>query len=77
MLTALPTYAQKYFWGDDLNKLSWKDHQKYITKTLLEKGDEESISWLMKQLSKEVLRDSIPSLKLSAKSRNFWEIYLS
>lgn len=77
MQNSIPLHTQKYFWGDDLNQLNWKDHQSYIVQTLLEKGDVEAISWLFKQLSKETLREIAGQLKLSAKSRNFWDFYLA
>lgn len=77
MLTLLPKFAQKYFWGDDLDQLNWQSHQKYITQTLLDKGDAQAISWLMKQLPKETLKKTIPNIKLTPKSRNFWELYFS
>ncbi len=73
----IPTYVQKYFWGDDLNNLNWQNHKKYITQTILDKGDSDSVSWLLKQTSKQELKQQIPQLILSPKSRNFWELYLS
>jgi hypothetical protein len=76
MKKQLPTQAKKYFWGDDLSQLNWHDHRLYITQTLLEKGDVDSVAWLIKQSSMDELLQDLPRLKLSAKSRNFWEIYL-
>jgi hypothetical protein len=77
MLSTLPVFTQKYFWGDDLAQLNWNDHKKYITQILLDKGDVDTISWLFTQISKNDLKKVIPELKLSDKSRNFWETYLS
>ncbi|NCN87281.1 MAG: hypothetical protein COZ34_02290 [Candidatus Pacebacteria bacterium CG_4_10_14_3_um_filter_34_15] len=77
MKTSLPTNVTKYFWGDDLAQLSWEKHQKYIMQTLLEKGNQESISWLFSKMNKQNILKQILELKLSPKSKNFWKIYLS
>lgn len=77
MQNSLPKNLYKYFWGDDLSELSWQKHQKYITQTLLEKGDREAANWLLTSVDKSKLLAQLPKLKLSPKSRNFWNIYLS
>lgn len=76
-MTNLNPQIKKYFWGDDLEQLNWEDHRQYIIQTLLEKGDRESISWLMTRASSKELLQTLPHIKLSPKSKNFWEIYLS
>ena len=73
----LPDYVLKYFWGDDLKELSWDKHRDYITETILEKGDEDSVRWLFSKLDKEAIKKSLSDFKLSPKSRNFWSVYLS
>lgn len=77
MQKKLPSVVTKYFWGDDLNQLNWKDHQKYISQTLLEKGDSQSVAWLLKKKNKQQILKLLPLLKLSPKTLNFWQIYLS
>lgn len=77
MKSSLPKFVTKYFWGDDLSELSWEKHRKYITKTLLEKGDRKGTSWLIRIIGKQKLADQIASLKLSSKSAGFWKLYLS
>ena len=74
--TILPQ-AEKYFWGDDLNQLNWQDHKYYITQTLLNKGDSEAVSWLLKQTSRSDILNMLQKLNLDPKSRNFWGVYLS
>ncbi len=76
METSLPGCVKKYFWGDDLSKLNWKDHRHYIMETLLEKGDTEALSWLFERVEKKEVKKKLPDFKLSPKSKNFWEIYL-
>jgi|GEM_PF-500885 len=73
----IPPEVKKYFWGDDLDTLSWETHQSYIEQTLLERGDQNAINWLFSHLSKAQIKSSFPRLKLSPKSANFWSIYLS
>ena len=77
MAVVLPPYVTKYFWGDDLSQLNWADHSKYITQTLLEKGDTPSIKWLFDLSKREQIKQLLPNLKLSPRSQNFWQIYLS
>lgn len=72
-----PDQVTKYFWGDDLGQLNWLHHKKYIIQTLLEKGDVDAIAWLFQQSDKKEIKKMLPSLKLSQKSANFWNIYLS
>ena len=76
-MSGLPSYVTKYFWGDDLKELSWKKHRKYVTKTILNKGDKKAAGWLFGQMNKLSLKRILPSLKLDKKSANFWKIYLS
>lgn len=73
----LPSFLNKYFWGDDLSELDWDKHQKYIISVLLEKGDEKAVSWLLGKIDKLKLHGKLSSLSLSPKSNNFWRQYLS
>lgn len=76
-MTTLPDYITKYFWGDDLDELSWEKHQKYIVQTLLNKGDGRAAGWLLNQIDKNTLRSNLPTYKLDMRSGNFWKFYLS
>lgn len=77
MIDRIPVQVKKYFWGDDLSELNWRDHGRYITQTLLDKGDAKSISWLFKKIDRNHVLKILPLLKLSSKTRNFWQIYLT
>ncbi|MEX0895911.1 MAG: hypothetical protein WDZ94_03145 [Patescibacteria group bacterium] len=77
MQPQLPTHVQKYFWGDNLEELSWDQHKKYIVQTLLDKGDMQSLNWLFQHISRAEIKRFLPTLKLQPKSSNFWQIYLS
>ncbi len=76
-MMALPTYITKYFWGDDLAELSWEKHQKYITETILNKGDAQASGWLLRKVARDTLRSDLSHYKLDKKSLNFWEFYLA
>ncbi len=76
MVDTIPSQAKKYFWGDDLSQLSWQKHKQYIVQTLLNKGDEKSVSWLLKKAGTTQIKNMMPHLKLEPKSQNFWSLYL-
>lgn len=73
----MPDIVKKYFWGDDLSELNWEKHKLYIIETLLNKADKSALKWLFQQISPQEIQKMLPSLKLSTKSLNFWQIYLS
>jgi hypothetical protein len=67
---------KRLFWGDDTNQLNWSKHEKYITQTILDKGDFSDVKWLFSIRSKEQIRQELASLTLSARSQAFWTMYL-
>jgi len=72
-----PSSVTQYFWGDDLNQLSWPKHQTYIIKTLLQQGNLKSLKWLFQKKSKSALKKFTQKNHLDSKSKNFWAIYLN
>ena len=77
MRTKLPLSVTKLFWGDNLQDLSWEKHQDYITKTIMDKGNLNSLTWLLKRADKTYLSRLVKNKKFNPKSKNFWNIYLS
>jgi len=75
-MSILPKHIAKFFWGDNLKDLSFKKNSKYISKTILSKGDLPAIKWLFKKQPKKQLEKFIKP-KMDKKSRNFWQIYFS
>lgn len=73
----LPSYVTQYFWGDNLKQLNISKNQKYIIQTLLEQGNNDALRWLFSTVGKQTVKNFLPALKLSKKSENFWNIYLS
>ncbi len=74
--STLPQNLKKYFWGDDFSSLNLKNHKNYILKTLLEIGGEDAVNWLFANFSKKEIKQALPNLKLSPKSKNYWQICL-
>lgn len=72
----LPSSVTRYFWGDELDDLDWERHRDYITKTILERGDWESVRWLIGKAGRDYLKQVVKEKKLEPKSKNFWNIYL-
>jgi len=70
-MNKLPKTVTKYFWGDDLKELNWKDHKGYITKTILEKGDSKAIKWLVAKTGKSYIKKIAKVKKLDPKSKKF------
>lgn len=73
----LPESISKFFWGDRLEELDWGKHKKYITKTILEKGDKTALKWLLQRVNKNYIKNLVSEKNLDPKSENFWNIYLS
>jgi hypothetical protein len=73
-MTILPKFITKYFWGDDTKELSIKRHKKYISSTILEKGDLKAFRWLTSKVSQKQLKKVVAKLK-NPKSKNFWRLY--
>ncbi|OGH11770.1 MAG: hypothetical protein A2857_04740 [Candidatus Levybacteria bacterium RIFCSPHIGHO2_01_FULL_36_15] len=74
---SLPSDIARYFWGDDLKQIDVNNNQKYIVQTLLEMGNSDAIRWLFSKIDRQTIKSFLPTLKLSKKSANFWNIYLS
>lgn len=73
----LPKPVSRYFWGDNLKELNWKDHKNYITKTILEKGDSNAVNWLIKKAGKAYVKKIAQKERLDKKSKTFWNFYFT
>jgi len=76
-MSGMPTFVTKYFWGDDLSQLSWETNSKYMTETILNRGNTEAVNWLLDRVEKKKLASELQNYNLNPKSANFWRIYLS
>ncbi len=72
----LPSYAKKYFWDIDANKLDAARHADYVVARLLQYGDVRSMRWLLAHVSSQKIRRVIMRRRgLSSKSANFWGLF--
>jgi len=74
---SLPTFITRYFWGDNIKELDLVNHKKYIVQTLLERGDQQAITWLFSTIDRDTIQKLLKEIQLSKKSANFWHIYFS
>lgn len=73
----LPSFLNKYFWGDDLSEINLKKHKNYIAKTILSIGDLKAVKWLNTKFNKKLLIRLLNSRQIDQKSKNFWNLYYS
>lgn len=72
----LPANFHKYFWDAKPENIDFQKHSSYIAERLLELGDFEEVSWLLKTYGKEYIKKVIvKSRNLSLKSANFYSVY--
>lgn len=68
----------KYFWDVDVNKIDFENDYLYVINRLLDKGDLNAGSWVLKNYSKDKI---VETLRLqhdfSPKSGTFWANYLN
>ncbi len=74
---ALPEKLRKYFWDCDFDELNMDKYSFFIAERILNLGDDYSIKWLLKNLSKERLKGVVEkSRNLDKKTKNYWRIML-
>lgn len=74
----IPDYVKKYFWEIDTDKLDIYKDKPYITTRLLEYGDQNAIKWLLLNMSKQRIKQSLlKTREISQKSANFWSEYFN
>ena len=49
---------------------------RYIVETLLNRGDQKAVAWLLDMADRDLLRSVLMSGKLNKKSAFFWSLYL-
>lgn len=74
-MVKMPKFVTKLFWGDDLKSLSYSKHKRYISQSIMQKGNLKAAGWLLKKESKKMLKKNL-SPKMDKKSLNFWKLYL-
>ena len=76
-LVFLPSKLKKYFWDCDFEELTLEKYPFFIAERILNLGDEYSVKWLLKNVSKEQLKNVVDnSRNLTKKTKNYWRIML-
>jgi len=74
----IPTFAQKYFWDVDAQKLDADKYATYIIERLLEWGNLPAARWLLQRYSRRKIIGVLKKTRaLSRMSANFWAVYFS
>ncbi len=71
-MSGLPDYVMELFSGEKSQNISWQGQRNYVVKTIMNKGDERSIGWLMRQMNKQALIKLLPRLKLDKRRIEYW-----
>lgn len=71
----LNTHIKTFFWDIDPKKALPKKHPRYYATRILEMGDRQAVNWLFRLFGKKKIEELLPTLKLSARSANYWRHY--
>lgn len=78
MVTKLPAFLKPYFWDVDFEKIDPEKSKMFILKRCLDRGSDKAIKWLLQHYTKDDIRHLLlTSRDLSAKTANFWALYLN
>jgi len=72
----LPEQFSRFFWDTNLSDLDIAKNTFFIVERLLERGDTEAITWMLKTYSAaQVMKVLQKSRSLSRRSARFWSLY--
>lgn len=72
----VPDRFSSLFWDTSLSNINIKKNARYIIERILELGDMEALNWMQKVYTVQTILDVLNvSRSISAKSKNFWEIW--
>lgn len=73
---AIPAGFSSLFWDADPRAIDVKRNARYIIERVLEVGGIDAVQWIQRMYPTSLIIDTCEtSRKLSAKSKNFWEIW--
>jgi len=76
-MTTIPDFLQPFFWETEFSQINAKKNRQYIIERILELGDLSAVSWLFSNYQENEIKEVLEiSRKVSAKSRNFWQLIL-
>lgn len=74
----IPSYFKSYFWDVDFTLLDAIKDSSFIIKRSLDRGNTNSIKWILNNYSKENIKKVIlKSRDISTKTANFWGDFLN
>ena len=75
-MKSIPGNIKKYLWDVKTDTLDIKGHSCFVIERVLEYGDTDSLSWLLKTYEKEKILEVLKkSKKISPKTGNFYALY--
>ena len=74
----LPVSFSKYFWDVDVKALGFSKRPLFVIQRLLDKGDKESVSWVLRNFDKETIKKAFMTLRdFNPKVGYFWKLFLN
>ncbi len=74
----LPPSFNKYFWDTDFKKIDPSENPLFVIQRLLDKGDRESVSWVLENFDRETIKKTFTTLRdYSPKVAYFWKLFLN
>ena len=74
----LPAHAKKYFWDVDVKTLNPLRKPLFVIQRLLDKGDRESVSWVLRNFDRETIKKAFTTLRdFNPKIGYFWKLFLN
>lgn len=74
----IPDSFKKYFWDVDVRTLDSSKNPLFVVQRLLEKGDAESVSWVLRNFDEETVRRAFLTLRdFSPRVGTFWKLFLN
>ncbi|MBW7960148.1 hypothetical protein B6D29_00305 [Microgenomates bacterium UTCPR1] len=77
MLNKIPQRFWRYFWDVDPKKINPVKKSNFVIGRLLDKGDVEVVSWVLKNFPLQSIKMMLSSSRdISPKTAHFWRLYL-
>src|SRR4030065_2627328 len=75
-MKTIPPNVGKYLWDVKIDSLDIKAHSGFVIERVLEYGDTDALSWLLKNYEKNKILDVLKkSKRISPKTGNFYALY--
>jgi len=76
-MKTIPDHLKPFFWETEFSQINVNKNKPYIIERILELGDISAVKWLFSNYTKNEIKEVLEkSRKVSAKSRNFWQLIL-